>query len=365
MLARGQARRWAARATRASSIPLLLALLATTALTVSPASAASVRSLRAQAAAAEQRLAELNAVSEQKIQAFDLVDGRYRHTLASLRVNRQLLASASANLAITRGRLAQSLRRSYKSGEQSPLTYLLAAQSISNLVDQVQLMQRENSSNTALMQQVRRYQALVERSRRALERERKVLQGQLRAAARARASALASAAAARNYLAGLNSKLRAAIAAQQAAAERAAAAAAAAAAQQAAAGQQGGPGPVVPGNGTLGQQAVAVATQYLGVPYVYGGASPAGFDCSGLTMYVYAQLGVSLPHNAAAQYAMLPHISESQLQPGDLVFFFGLGHVAMYVGNGTVIQAPHTGTDVSYASLASMQYGYVGAARVP
>jgi cell wall-associated NlpC family hydrolase len=82
-------------------------------------------------------------------------------------------------------------------------------------------------------------------------------------------------------------------------------------------------------------------------------------------MYVYAQLGVSLPHNAAAQYESLPHISESQLEPGDLVFFFGLGHVAMYVGNGTIIQAPHTGTVVSYASLSSMQSGYVGAARVP
>ncbi|HLK43767.1 MAG TPA: C40 family peptidase, partial [Thermoleophilia bacterium] len=149
-------------------------------------------------------------------------------------------------------------------------------------------------------------------------------------------------------------------------AERAAAAAAATAAQRShGGGGGGGTGPVVPGNGSLGQQAVAIAEQYIGVPYVYGGASPSGFDCSGLTMYVYAQLGVSLPHNAAAQYESLPHISESQLQPGDLVFFFGLGHVAMYVGGGTLIQAPHTGTNVSYASLASMQSGYVGAARVP
>ena len=98
---------------------------------------------------------------------------------------------------------------------------------------------------------------------------------------------------------------------------------------------------------SLGGQAVAIAQQYLGVPYVYGGASPSGFDCSGLVMYVYAQLGVSLPHNAAAQYGALPHVSRSALQPGDLVFFYGFGHVGIYVGNNTVIHAPHTGTVVS------------------
>src|SRR5207249_8329408 len=82
-----------------------------------------------------------------------------------------------------------------------------------------------------------------------------------------------------------------------------------------------------PPSSTIGGQAVAIAEQYLGVPYVWGGASPSGFDCSGLTMYVYAQLGVSLPHNAAAQYSVLPHVSESDLEPGDLVFFYGLNHV--------------------------------------
>lgn len=364
MFARGQARRQAARATRATAVTILAALAVTAALTVAPASA-SVRSLRAEAAAAQNRLAQLDIVSEQKIQQYDLVNGRYQRTLQQLRVNRRLLASASANLKVAQRRLANSLRETYKSGDQSSIAYLLAARSISTLVDQMQLIQRENSSNTSLLLQVARYRLAVRRSRRALERERRALHGQVQAAAAARASALASASAARDYLAGLNRKVRNAIAAAQAAAERAAAQAAAAAATQGSSAGGGAPAPVVPGNGTLGEQAVAIAQQYLGVPYVYGGASPSGFDCSGLTMYVYAQLGVSLPHNAAAQYESLPHISESQLQPGDLVFFFGLGHVAMYVGNGTVIQAPHTGTVVSYASLASMQSGYVGAARVP
>ena len=364
MFARGQAGRWAARATAACGALIALTAILVSSAAVSPASAASVRTLKAEASAASARLQQLDVLSEQKIQEYDLVNSRYQHTLAELRQNRQLLSSASASLKAARGRLALSLEQSYKSGNQDPLAYLLAARSISSLVDQVQLMQRENSNNTALMQQVAHYRRVVTRSRRALERERATIHNQLEQADAAKRAALASAAAARSYLAGLNSKIRSTIQAEQAAAERAAAAAAATAAQGTSGGATG-PAPVVPGNGTLGEQAVAIAEQYLGVPYVYGGASPSGFDCSGLTMYVYAQLGVSLPHNAAAQYESLPHISESQLQPGDLVFFFGLGHVAMYVGNGTLIQAPHTGTDVSYASLSSMQSGYVGAARVP
>ena len=115
---------------------------------------------------------------------------------------------------------------------------------------------------------------------------------------------------------------------------------------------------------TLGGQAVAIAERYLGVPYLWGGASPSGFDCSGLTMYVYAQLGVSLPHNAASQYFSLPHVSESDLQPGDLVFFDGLNHVGIYIGGGSMIHAPHTGTVVQISSLSGGG-SYYGAARVP
>ena len=81
-------------------------------------------------------------------------------------------------------------------------------------------------------------------------------------------------------------------------------------------------------------------------------------------MYVYAQLGVSLPHNAAAQYSVLPHVSLSDLEPGDLVFFNGFGHVGIYVGNGAMIHAPHTGTVVQFGSISD-EGGIAGAARVP
>jgi len=89
------------------------------------------------------------------------------------------------------------------------------------------------------------------------------------------------------------------------------------------------------------------------VPYVYGGSSPSGFDCSGLTMYCYAQYGISLPHNAAAQQSSVASVPLDQVQPGDLIFLgYPAYHVGIYYGGGQMIHAPHTGTTVQFGSIA-------------
>jgi cell wall-associated NlpC family hydrolase len=126
---------------------------------------------------------------------------------------------------------------------------------------------------------------------------------------------------------------------------------------------------VLPAGNGIGAKAVAIAAQFLGVPYRWGGASPVtGFDCSGLTMYVYAQLGVNLTHYTGAQMNEGTPVPPQALQPGDLVFFdpgaFGVpGHEGMYIGGGLFIQAPHTGDVVKISPLSAYAKRYVGAVR--
>jgi peptidoglycan DL-endopeptidase CwlO len=126
------------------------------------------------------------------------------------------------------------------------------------------------------------------------------------------------------------------------------------------------PPPVPAGPAGSGHPAAAtIALRYLGVPYLWGGASPAtGFDCSGLVMYVYAQLGISLPHFAAAQYQLGMPVDRTQLIPGDLVFFDALDHVGIYIGGGQFVHAPQTGDVVKITPLSDFGTSYVGARRL-
>ena len=112
---------------------------------------------------------------------------------------------------------------------------------------------------------------------------------------------------------------------------------------------------------------VGTAMTLLGIPYVWGGSSlSGGFDCSGFVMYVYAQHGVSLPHHAATQYNYGTPVSRGALQPGDIVYFNGLGHNGIYIGNGQFIHSPHTGDVVKISSLNDSWYAatFVGARRL-
>ena len=108
--------------------------------------------------------------------------------------------------------------------------------------------------------------------------------------------------------------------------------------------------------------AAAIAMQFQGVPYVWGGASPAGFDCSGLPAYAYAQVGISVPHYTVAIWNAFPQVPSDRLQAGDLVFFHDLGHMGIYIGGGRFVHSPHTGDVVKVSDLGTYS-GYVGAVR--
>ncbi len=120
------------------------------------------------------------------------------------------------------------------------------------------------------------------------------------------------------------------------------------------------PAPSSPGGSSRNARAAQVAMQYLGVPYRWGGASPSGFDCSGLAMYAYGKVGVSMAHYTGAIWSAYPRV-QGDLQPGDLVFFNGLGHMGIYIGGGQMVHAPHTGDVVRVASIN--RRGYMGAVR--
>jgi cell wall-associated NlpC family hydrolase len=126
----------------------------------------------------------------------------------------------------------------------------------------------------------------------------------------------------------------------------------------------------LPTGGSIGARAVRIAMQFLGTPYMWGGADPiTGFDCSGLTMYAYAQVGIHLTHYTGSQFYEGAPVPPWALQPGDLLFFEpsagGPQHEGMYIGGGRFIQAPHTDDVVKVSSLSEPRYafGFVGAVR--
>jgi cell wall-associated NlpC family hydrolase len=119
----------------------------------------------------------------------------------------------------------------------------------------------------------------------------------------------------------------------------------------------------IPTANTIGAQALRWALSRRGDPYVWGAAGPSSFDCSGLVLWAYAKVGISLPHFTGDQWDMGVHVGRNQLEPGDLVFFYpDIGHVGLYIGNNLMVDAPDFGEDVQVQPV--MWNVYVGAVRI-
>jgi len=362
--------------------------------------------VKAKEAQAAMVLAQVNAIDVRLGHVVDAYDGARERVAAAerdLRANRSAIVISRANLKVAQKRLARRLVALYTSDQPTSMDVILGSASLQDLIDRLNAANDVGTQDRALAAQALSLQRRLDEHRRALERARRERQAtvaqlaaqqadirrslarrqelllsikgqiaRLRAQERARERYLAAVARAR-----IVRELAARRAAEQAAAQRAASAPPPPMGQQPdpQQPQDQTPAPVlppapipVPAPSPAGghPEAAAIAARYLGVPYRWGGDSPAGFDCSGFVMYVYAQLGISLPHYTVAQYSLGTPVSRDELQPGDLVFFDGLGHVGIYIGGGQFIHSPHTGDVVKVSSLSESWYAstYVGARRI-
>jgi cell wall-associated NlpC family hydrolase len=333
----------------------------------------SVSAKQAQAASVMNQIRQLDANRERAINRYEAATHELRLIEHSLSINKIALHAARHNLRVSQHSLMQRLVVIYTTrDDQSTLGVMLGATSINDLVNRIETVQSVSSQDVAVMNQVIGFKRAVTAHQHALVRAHRS-QTQLvqeRAAAKARiASQLAHEQRLLSSIKGEIAHMIAMAHARALAQAQAAQAQVQAAQQQQALTLQGTAvgatastpeGTVAPPSQYGG--AVGIAMRYLGVPYVWGGASPSGFDCSGFVMYVYAQLGVSLPHYTGAQWNMGVAVAQSDLQPGDLVFFDGLGHVGIYIGGGQYVHAPQTGDVVKVSSMS--RGGYVGARRI-
>jgi peptidoglycan DL-endopeptidase CwlO len=348
-------------------IGTLAAFAAATAFASPPAS------LSAKRAEAQQVLGEVNGLDASLGRAdemLNLANLRLTQVQRDIKTNRYELGVAKYNLARSRKTIAKRLVTLYTTTGNSSLELILGAKSLDDILNQLDTETRVSSLDSQVIGQVESFKAAVKLHARKLAIARGRVNRLVALRRQQQRSISVRLGERRHLLSSLNGEVQQLLQAQEAAAlnasqrarQRVDGAQAQAFASSVVGASASAPegASVIPASSYQG--VVGVALSFVGVPYVWAGASPSGFDCSGLVMYAYAQVGVSLPHSSYAMWNMGVSVPEDQLQPGDLVFFNGLGHVGLYVGGGYFVHAPHTGTVVQVSPLSSDSY--VGARRI-
>jgi peptidoglycan DL-endopeptidase CwlO len=342
----------------------------------------TIASKQAEAQSVMNQVHQLDSSLERAVEAYNLATVKLNRVRADLKANHAQLQIAKQSLGRAQTALSARLVSLYTSdGRSDSLEVLLGASSLDDLVNRFNTANRISSQDSKVLGQVARFDKEVKAQEVRLKHakaeaaalvgerasERTSIEGQLSARRALLSSIHGEIAHLKAQEAARQAELRRELAARVAEQQQQGPAAALSNTVAPVASSSGGSGSgsVGPAPPPTHSSVVAIAMRYLGVPYVWGGASPSGFDCSGLVMYAFAQVGVSLPHSSYAQYGMGSPVSRDQLQPGDLVFFDGLGHVGIYVGGGSFIHAPHTGDVVKISSISGWYAStYVGARRM-
>ncbi|MGD9697249.1 MAG: NlpC/P60 family protein [Thermoleophilia bacterium] len=308
----------------------------------------------------------------------DQVQGRIKQ-------NRADQVTTKKNLDKSRAILGERLRKLYTTPDPTLAEVLVSSGSITEAADQLDLLDRVGQQDASVVDGLKANQDRLKDLEVQLKKDEQTAEDQVAARAAQKQRVEALLAQRQQVLDNTKGELRQLIQEEQQRQAAAAAAARRTAAAQAAALQQNTAGapaatsapessspaaepaaqsaPALP-SGSGNAAAASAAMSQLGVPYVWGGASPSGFDCSGLASWAYAQIGKSVPHYTGAIWAAFPKVPSDQLQVGDLVFFNGLSHMGIYIGGGSFVHAPHTGDFVKVSSLSGYySSSYVGAVR--
>ncbi len=372
----------------------------------------STPQIQAQKARQRSVMARVNQIGREADKVNQEWDGariQLAHVEQQLKRNEYALHVARRNLHAAQQRIMSRLYSLYVDGRPTTMDVLAGAQSLSQIIDRLESAQVLSSQDAEIGRQAVGFQLSVQRRQRTLQHERQKRVSVVKTLAAEERTYQSQLAEQKRLLASIGTTIHKLVAQeaararrqrqleaervateirqerqqaqqqqaqqQQAQQQQAQQSAPGSSSDPAAPTDPGGTGgsttgvtvpppPAPSGSGAGHPDAAQIALRYLGVPYVWGGASPGGFDCSGLVMYVYAQLGISLPHYTVAQWSATEPVSLSAAQPGDLIFFDGESHVGIYLGNGQMVDAPHTGSVVRVESI----YGFGsidGARRVP
>jgi cell wall-associated NlpC family hydrolase len=368
---------------RAIALIMIASLLVLSLSGIARASTPAIDKATRQAEALRELIEQLDEELGAAAEDYNYAKQQLDDTQAAIKKTSKQLAKSEADLGTVQARLNERVVEIYKTGDITLLAVVLGANSFSELIDRFDQLRRLSRQDAELLEQVQDYKTDVADRKRELEvelkqekaglaqteaakqkvlaqleKQKKALKGkeaqiaQLKKEEAARQAALAAAA-----------KKAAEEAARKAVAARAAAKAAAAKAKaKTTATTEPSNGKVTANpDGVSGAEVVAIAMKYLGVPYVWGGQSASGLDCSGLVKFVYGKVGIYLPHSSRMQYGYGVYVSQSELRAGDLVFFYNpIHHVGIYIGDGKMIHASGGGVQIGIAIKKS----YYGARRI-